>query len=172
VKGATFSLADATATEALGAALAQALPLPMATTAASRPAAAPAATAAPLIIFLQGELGAGKTTLAQGLLRALGVTGTIRSPSYTLVEPYDTTSGKVVHADLYRLSGARDVEALGLLDEAADALLLLIEWPERAEELLPAPDLRVQLQHAGAARQVTVLAGTGTGRSWLRAVAI
>jgi tRNA threonylcarbamoyladenosine biosynthesis protein TsaE len=148
-----LTLADAAATEALGANIAKALAHSLA---ATRSASAASARRQPLTIFLQGELGAGKTTLAQGLLRALGVTGTIRSPSYTLVEPYDTTLGLILHADLYRLTSARDVEALDLLDAAVSAQVLLIEWPERAQELLPAPDLRVQLQATATGRRAVI----------------
>jgi tRNA threonylcarbamoyladenosine biosynthesis protein TsaE len=148
-----WALADAAATEALGASIAHSIARPLEL---ARIASASLARPPPLTIFLQGELGAGKTTLAQGLLRALGVTGTIRSPSYTLVEPYDTSLGLILHADLYRLTNARDVEALDLFDAATAARVLLVEWPERAQDLLPVPDLRVQLLHAATGRQFVI----------------
>jgi tRNA threonylcarbamoyladenosine biosynthesis protein TsaE len=146
-------LADEAATEALGAMLARALPTDR---------------AAPLVVYLQGELGAGKTTLARGLLRALGVTGTIRSPSYTLVEPYDTPQASVLHADLYRLKSAAEVNELGLGELPARALLL-IEWPERGQPLVPAADLIILLAYRGAARSAELHAATAAGRCWLAA---
>lgn len=121
-------LADTAATRALGAALARVWPTPLAGG-----------------IHLIGDLGAGKTTLAQGLLAGLGVAGVVRSPTYTLVEPYDTPRGRVLHMDLYRLADPWELEALGLADDAPDSTLWLVEWPQRAAELLPAPDLRVLL---------------------------
>ena len=146
---AEFGLPDAATTTALGAELAQVLVVARATR--------------PLSIYLYGELGAGKTTLAQGLLRALGVSGTVRSPSYTLVEPYETALGRVLHVDLYRLQGARDVEALGLPDELAQAALLLVEWPERAGGVLPAADLSLWLTHRGLGRHCRLEAAAGPG---------
>ncbi len=148
-----LTLVDAAATESLGASIAEALVRALET-----------ARTQPLTIFLQGELGAGKTTLVQGLLRALGVTGTIRSPSYTLVEPYDTSLGLILHVDLYRLTSARDVEALDLLDAVASAQVLLIEWPERAQELLPVPDMQVLLQPAVTGRRALIQVLNSDGR--------
>jgi tRNA threonylcarbamoyladenosine biosynthesis protein TsaE len=107
-------------------------------------------------IYLVGELGAGKTTLARGLLRGLGVAGTVRSPTYTLVEPYETERGSVAHLDLYRIASSAELEFLGLRDLAGS--LLLIEWPERGDDQLPDPDLVVQLSHVRAAP------GGSTGR--------
>ena len=98
----SFTLPDAVATERLGAALARTCPWNSALSRA---------------IYLQGELGAGKTTLVRGLLRALGVTGAVRSPSYALFEPYTVAAGTVLHVDLYRVRGAAETEALGLRDE-------------------------------------------------------
>ena len=142
-----IDLADATATENLGAAIAKKFMT-----------AGKARADNAVSIHLQGELGAGKTTLAQGLLRAMGVTGTIRSPSYTLLEPYETAHGTVLHVDLYRINAAHELEALGLLDEAAHAALLLIEWPERAAGLLPPPSLQIQLRHNAAGRRAAIVA--------------
>jgi len=107
-------LADAAATEAAGAALADAV----------------RGTAG--VITLSGELGAGKTTLVRGLLHALGHAGAVRSPTYTLVEPYAFGDWRLLHLDLYRVAGATDLEALGLREELDGATLLVVEWPERA----------------------------------------
>ena len=113
-------LQDAVATEALGRLLAQTQP----------------ATA---IVYLQGDLGAGKSTLARAWLRALGVTGAIRSPTYTLVEHYPLASGaNALHLDLYRIAAADELEFLALDD--AGAGLWLVEWPERGGTVLPAAD--------------------------------
>ncbi len=143
----SVGLADAAATEALGAALA-----------ATRPQE-------PAMLTLAGDLGAGKTTLTRGLLRALGVTGPIRSPTYTLAEPYDTPAGEVLHLDLYRLSGPAELHELGFRDLAAGAALVVVEWPERAGAL--AADLSVGLELAGRGRQATVVGASGQGAAWL-----
>jgi tRNA threonylcarbamoyladenosine biosynthesis protein TsaE len=129
-------LASADATAELGAAIARAL--------------APRAGA---VIYLIGPLGAGKTTLARGLLRELGVTGTIRSPTYTLLEPYDVAGRTLVHLDLYRLKDERELEPLGLRDYSPTSTWWLVEWPERGGAKLPRADLTVRLAHAGEARQ-------------------
>lgn len=133
-----FELRGAAATEAAGAALAQLL--------AGRGG----------IVFLEGDLGAGKTTLARGFLRALGVRGTVRSPTYTLMEPYEVGARTVVHMDLYRLRDPQELWGLGLDSYSPDRDLWLVEWPERGGNLLPAPLLRIRLQHAGAARTLAI----------------
>ena len=116
------------------------------------------------IIYLQGELGAGKTTLARGLLHALGHVGKVRSPTYTLIEPYLLDSGAVYHLDLYRLSDAQELEDLGLRDLLAEQALLLVEWPERGAGVMPAPDLRITIEHRDAGRRVTLQPMSATGR--------
>ena len=101
----------------------------------------------PLCLHLLGELGAGKSTLARALLRALGVTGKIKSPTYALVEPYDSAHGLLLHMDLYRLTEAAELEYLGIDSLFAQAALMLIEWPQKAGALLPEPDLKICLSH-------------------------
>ena len=118
----------------------------------------------PSVVHLVGDLGAGKSTLARGWLRALGVTGTIRSPTYTLVERYPVAGGEALHLDLYRIGDAGELEFLGLDDVAAT--LWLIEWPERGAHALPAPDLRIMLEHAGAGRRVVLEPVGPGGRDW------
>jgi tRNA threonylcarbamoyladenosine biosynthesis protein TsaE len=149
-------LPDEAATTAAGAALAQSLP-----DLGSRS----------LLIGLSGELGSGKTTLARGLLRALGVTGTIRSPTFTLVEPYETSHGAVHHLDLYRLGeGARELEALGYRDIRALPGLVIVEWPERAGDGLGTADLGVTLEHQAEGRRMRIEALTPAGGVWLGAL--
>jgi tRNA threonylcarbamoyladenosine biosynthesis protein TsaE len=96
------------------------------------------------VIELRGELGAGKSTFARGALRALGVAGHIKSPSYTLLETYDPPGVRVVHLDLYRLNDPGELEHLGLADYHQPGYLWLIEWPERGAGRLPVPDLRFE----------------------------
>ena len=97
------------------------------------------------VIFLSGELGSGKTSLSRGILRALGVTGPIKSPTYTLVEPYVLGQLTIYHFDLYRLTDPEELLDIGLSDYLDANALLLIEWPERAEAVLPRPSLRIEL---------------------------
>lgn len=141
-----IQLPQSDATEALGRALA-----------ATRPAQA--------IVHLQGDLGAGKSTLARALLRALGVEGAIRSPTYTLVERYPVPGGEAWHLDLYRIGDVGELDFLGL-DEAV-ATLWLVEWPERAGTALPRADLLVQLLTVGHGRHAALSAGTAAGERWL-----
>jgi len=121
----------------------------------------------PRLLFLAGELGAGKTTLAAAMLEALGATETVRSPSYALVETYVLREGMGVHVDCYRLSDAREFEQLGLRDYFAPRTLWVVEWPERAGNALPPPDLSVSLRAVGAARSVGVEAMSAAGAAWL-----
>jgi len=97
------------------------------------------------IIALEGELGAGKTTLVGGILRSYGVTGPVRSPTYTLIEPYETSRRAVYHLDLYRLTDPAEVEPLGIRDLLTGSALLLIEWPSRAAGAIPTADLWINI---------------------------
>ncbi len=142
-----LSLPDADATETLGRVLAGA-----------RPQSA--------VVFLHGDLGAGKSTLARALLRALGVEGAIRSPTYTLVERYPLApGGEALHLDLYRIGDAGELEFLGLGD--ADATLWLVEWPERGRGGLPPADLHVHLALEGQGRRAELQADTEAGSAWI-----
>jgi len=111
-------------------------------------------------VALWGDLGAGKTTLARAILRALGVTGEVPSPTFTLVQGYDTARLPVSHYDLYRLKQAREIEELGFDDALADGAVL-VEWPERAPEALPPDALHVRLSLVDGARQARL---TGPAR--------
>ncbi len=97
------------------------------------------------IIFLEGDLGAGKTTLVRGFLRGRGYQGKVKSPTYTIIESYGLASGLCYHLDLYRLLDAEELDFLGWRDMLAESAVMLIEWPERANTLLPEPDLRIQI---------------------------
>ena len=124
----------------------------------------------PLTLFLSGELGSGKTTVARGLLRELGVAGAVRSPSYTLLECYEPAGHRVLHLDLYRLGGSADLAALGLRDELDAGVLLLVEWPERAVSGLPAPDLLLGLSVAAPGRVARLEGHTAIGADWLAGI--
>lgn len=142
-----LKLPDARATDALGAALARGL-------SAERGSA---------VLYLRGELGAGKTTCARSLLRTLGVGGPIRSPSYTLVEAYRTAGLTCIHVDLYRLGSAVEVDELGLRDDLDADCLMLVEWPERGGAALPPADLELTLSYRGSARAAELDAHTARG---------
>jgi tRNA threonylcarbamoyladenosine biosynthesis protein TsaE len=116
------------------------------------------------IVLLEGELGSGKTTLARGFLRGRGYGGAVRSPTYTLVEPYELESGPVWHLDLYRLADPDELEYLGLRDALDGATTLLIEWPRQGGDLLPPADLLVELvyrQESGRMLTLTPLSDRG-----------
>lgn len=119
------------------------------------------------VIHLHGDLGAGKTTLARALLRALGVGERVKSPTYSLIESYIVGDLAAHHLDLYRIADPGELEWLGLADLATGKHLILIEWPERAGNAVPAPDLTVHLAHAGARRALRLEAATPRGRQWL-----
>lgn len=105
-------------------------------------------------VHLRGDLGAGKTTLVRGMLRGLGHTGTVRSPTYTLVEPYALSARAVLHLDLYRLADPDELEYLGLREQSGPGTLWLVEWPERGAGWLPAPDLILVLRSEGEGRRL------------------
>lgn len=142
-------LADPAATDGFGAELA-----------ASQPEGA--------VVFLEGPLGAGKSSLARAWLRALGVKGAIKSPTYTLVERYPLPGGgEAAHLDLYRLADAGELDFLGLDDLAGQARLWLVEWPDRGDGGLPPPDLCLRLAVDGAGRRAGLEARSEKGRVWL-----
>ncbi|CAM3444209.1 MULTISPECIES: tRNA (adenosine(37)-N6)-threonylcarbamoyltransferase complex ATPase subunit type 1 TsaE [Halomonas] len=116
------------------------------------------------LVYLEGELGAGKTTLSRGILRAYGYLGAVKSPTYTLVEPYEIGSQRVYHLDLYRLSDPEELEFIGGRDVLADDALSIVEWPSRGEGWLPAPDLRLALEVAAHGRLAALTACSDKGR--------
>ena len=154
-----FNLADSSVTETLGRALARSFPGPVHTDGPMGPGA---------VVYLQGELGAGKTTCVRSLLRTLGVTGLVRSPTYTLVETYSLAALTCVHVDLYRLQVLTEVDELGLRDMVGPGYLLLVEWPEKGAGALPPDDLELTLRYAGDARQASLCAKTSMARQWMQ----
>lgn len=130
------------------------------------------------LLTLHGDLGAGKTTFVRHLLRALGVPGRIKSPTYAVVEPHQAPPSalfaqglRVSHFDFYRFSDPREWEDAGFRELFADPGLKLVEWPEKAQGLLPTPDLSLTLTpQEDESRQVTLLAHTPQGQLWLQAL--
>jgi len=138
-----LALADAAATEAAGAALAQVFPVE------------------DCVIYLHGDLGAGKTTLVRGVLRALGHGGRVPSPTYTLVEPYELGRLSLKHLDLYRIADPEELAYLGVRDMSG---AVLIEWPERGAHFLPEPDLECRLTVAPPGRVLEAEGKSDLGR--------
>jgi tRNA threonylcarbamoyladenosine biosynthesis protein TsaE len=143
-----LKLADAVATAALGAQLA--------------PGIAPGR-----VLHLQGDLGTGKTTLVRGLLRALGVQGAVKSPTYTWVEPYTVSSLDLYHFDFYRFTNKNEWLSSGLREYFRPDSACIVEWPERVADLLPPPDVRIALSHEGEARCARLEAHSPAGQAWL-----
>ncbi len=140
-----LTLPDETATLALGARLAAAL----------RPG---------MVVYLQGDLGAGKTTLVRGIVRALGYEGRVKSPTFTLVESYAFSTFTLQHYDLYRMVDSREWLDAGFRDDCNAATLCLVEWPEKAAGLMPPADVRVRLSLSGEGRKARIHAESSAGR--------
>ena len=141
-------LADAEATAALGAHLVRCL-------------------VPGLVVHLEGELGAGKTTLVRGLLHGLGYAGAVTSPTYTLVEPYAVGGWRLAHFDLYRLADPEELEFLGLRDYLDGETVCLVEWPEKGAEVAPAPDLQLGLDYRDGGRHARIEARSRRGEEVL-----
>ena len=122
------------------------------------------------VIYLTGDLGAGKTTFARGVLRSLGEMDAVRSPTYTLLDLHEVAGLTVLHVDLYRLRDETELESLGLRDWARPGCLWLIEWPERAARRLPPPDLIMSFTVGVTAHEIEARAGSSMGEKWLQSL--
>jgi tRNA threonylcarbamoyladenosine biosynthesis protein TsaE len=129
--------------------------------------ARPGPATALAVLYLRGELGAGKTTFARGFARGAGVEGAVRSPTYTLLELYPAAAITLVHLDLYRIRSPAELDSLGLREWAAPGYLWLIEWPERGAGRLPAPDLTVAFAVGDSGHEIEATPSSALGASWL-----
>ncbi len=123
-----------------------------------------------LTVYLNGNLGMGKTTLSRGIIRGYGHTGSVKSPTYTLVEPYQVGSQRIFHFDLYRLADPEELEYLGIRDYFAEPAVRLIEWPEKGEGLLAEADLIVSLSVFGQGREIELQAKSVSGTAMLESL--
>jgi tRNA threonylcarbamoyladenosine biosynthesis protein TsaE len=123
-----------------------------------------------LVVYLRGDLGAGKTTMVRGVLHALGYSGRVKSPTYTLIEQYDLSGLNLRHFDLYRFRDAEEWEAAGFRDEFDGRNVCLVEWPEKAAGLLPSADLEIILEIQPHGRTLALHAYSDTGKECLNAL--
>lgn len=129
-------------------------------------------TAGKGLVFLQGDLGAGKTTLSRGIIRGLGHQGAVKSPTFTLVEPYEIGAVRAFHFDLYRLVDPEELEFMGIRDYFDEDALCLIEWPDKGAGFLPKPDLTITITAHEHGRQLKLLPQSARAESWCAALAL
>ncbi|MCL9798700.1 tRNA (adenosine(37)-N6)-threonylcarbamoyltransferase complex ATPase subunit type 1 TsaE [Pseudomonas sp. rhizo66] len=124
------------------------------------------------LIFLEGNLGMGKTTLSRGIIRGLGHVGAVKSPTFTLVEPYEMGDIRAFHFDLYRLVDPEELEFLGIRDYFEDDAMCLIEWPDKGAGFLPKPDLTITISPQDSGRSLKILSQGSRGEAWCAALAL
>jgi tRNA threonylcarbamoyladenosine biosynthesis protein TsaE len=122
------------------------------------------------VIFLHGDLGAGKTTLTRGIVQGLGHQGKVKSPTYTLVEPYQLGDWQLNHFDLYRLADPEELEFIGIRDYFMDNCVSIVEWPEKGEGVLPQPDLSIRLDYIGSKRKAILNGHTDIGNQLIEKI--
>lgn len=159
MKQVEYLLVDEAATVALGAKIAQVL-IENSSKVSHQPL---------LVVYLNGDLGAGKTTLTRGFVRAMGHTGNVKSPTYTLVEPYELSPWRVYHFDLYRLGDPEELEYMGIRDYFDDNCCCFIEWPEKGAGLLAKADLTINMAYKDEQRIISLHAESAYGETVLLA---